>query len=116
MKLSGLWSFSILSNIPKDPLPEMGDRIVSGVTSLGIPKKELTGDSREHKVSNPPDAFISSMEKINAISDGSIFSTILNPSFAPSVNSLNTLTPLNMPCRIIITIIAGIIKLLICVI
>jgi hypothetical protein len=106
----------MLSNIPSDPLPEIGDKIVRGATSLGIPKNEVTGDKSEHKVSNAPDALISSMEKINATSDGSTFRSIFNPSFAPVVNSLKTLTPLKIPCSIIITTITGIIKLLISVI
>ena len=113
IKLSGPWSFNKLSNIPKEPLPEIGDNTVSGVVSLGIPKNEVTGDRMEHKVSKPPEAFKSSIEKINPIRDGNMFKTRVKPSFAPAVNSLKTLTPLKTPWKIIIIIIEGIIKLLI---
>ena len=50
----------------------MGERIVSGVSSSGIPKKLVTGDKNEHNTSSAPDDFINSIAKIKAISAGVI--------------------------------------------
>ena len=57
----------MLSYIPKEPLPDMGDKIVSGVNSRGIPKKSAMGDKNEHKICNAPDAFSISITVISAM-------------------------------------------------
>jgi hypothetical protein len=94
--------------MPKEPLPDMGDKIVSGVNSRGIPKKSAMGDKNEHKICNAPDAFSISITVISAISDGMIPIIILNPLLAPSMKTENTSIFLNSPYIIIKTTIMGI--------
>ena len=107
-KLSGPTSFKILSNILTDPLPEIGERIAKGVSFSGIPKKFVTGDNIEQRMSSPPDALSRLIANIRAISDGVILRIILKPFFAPFKNSENKSTPFRIPWAIIRNITQGI--------
>lgn len=83
--------------MPTEPLPEIGESTVKGVVSFGIPKKFVTGESKEQIVSKAPEALSIFMARNKATRVGVMFRTILNPSLAPLMNSENISTPLKIP-------------------
>lgn len=107
MKLSGPKFFNIFSNIVTAPLPDTGERSVSGITSGGIPTAFATGDKSSQSTERPPEALSILTAVISAIKGGVMERAVLKPLFAPSKKTSNIFTPLIAPNVKIPTAITG---------
>ena len=94
---SGLCCLSIPSNIPTEPLPDMGERIICGINSLGIERRLAKGDINEHNTLSAPDDLSIFMARMRAMRAGAIPRAVPKPLRAPSRNRENTSRPLNAP-------------------
>lgn len=88
-KLSGPTFLNIESIIARDPLPEMGRKNISGITSPGMPKHSVNGRIKFVNISSAPEALSIETATINPIKDGAIDTVEDKPLLAPWVNFSN---------------------------
>jgi len=108
MVLSTPYSVIISVPIAIELLPEMGLRILRGITSLGICSKFVTGAIKLTIKSKIPESLRSPIATNRPIKVGKILTTVSMPSLAPSKKTSKTLTFSITPYTTIIRIVKGI--------
>ena len=106
-KLSGPKLDSIESSNARDPLPEMGLNIISGIIGVGIPKCLNNKLKNDENISKKPDALSIDTAVIKPMIEGTMEKVEWTPSFAPLMNESKTSIFLAIPNVIIITIMHG---------
>ena len=97
VKLSGPQLDKILSRIAREPLPEIGLKIIKGITWLGTFKVLKNKLANEEKTSKNPEALSIVTAVINPTSEGTIENVEYKPSFAPKIKALKISTFLIKP-------------------